>query len=187
LNFSTYDQNWLLNILWQQAYTYNADALAQKLLENVRRRNVKRLVIDGFIGFEQSIDNPERLKFFFTALMNELRSLSVTTLINVEIPESFGSSLQLPLGGLSTLADNIAFLRLVEHQSQLHRAVSILKVRRSSHDSTIRKFFITDRGVQIDEVFEDAQSILTGIATTDASQSKPSTRRKSSRRSGRKS
>jgi circadian clock protein KaiC len=186
LNFSTYDQNGLLNILWQQAYAYNANALAQKLLENVRRRNVTRLVIDGFIGFEQSIDNPERLKFFLTTLMNELRSLGVTTLISVEIPEAFGSTLQIPLGGLSTLADNIVLLRMVEHQSQLHRAVSILKVRRSSYDSTIRKFFITDRGVQIDEVFKDAQSILTGIATTHTPRSKSSTRRKSSRRSTRR-
>jgi circadian clock protein KaiC len=187
LQFSDYNQTGVLNILWQQAYEHSADALAEKLLENVRRRKVKRLVIDGFVGFEQSIDDPDRLKFFLTALMNELRSLNVTTLICVEIPQLFGLTTQLPLGGLSTIADNIIFLRLVELQSRLHRAVSILKMRRSGYDPAIRQFFITDQGVQIDAVFDDAQAILTGIATTDTPKSTTSSKKKPSRRSQKKS
>jgi circadian clock protein KaiC len=55
-------------------------------------------------------------------------------------------------------------LRHVELHAQLFRMISILKLRDSDYDSTIREFRITDRGITVADTFNAANHVLTGTA-----------------------
>ncbi|MFL6649756.1 MAG: RAD55 family ATPase [Sulfurifustaceae bacterium] len=149
-----------LEVIWQPALEQIVDQLAYKLMDAVKRRKVRRLLIDGIGGFREATAYPERLVRFLTALMTELRALNVTTVVTEELP-LFAPDVQSPL---HPLVENIIYLRQVELRSQLYRLISIMKLRDSPYDSAIREFVINDKGIFVESSFESAEAILTGRA-----------------------
>ncbi|MCY1083107.1 ATPase domain-containing protein [Archangium lansingense] len=163
-------QQGVFDMMWHSPTERILDGLGNKLLQAVRERGVKRLFIDGVDGFQQSAAYPERISHFLAALTNELRVLGVTTLYTSELQEMFSQQVILPISGISSLVENIFFLRFVELHSKLHRMLSVVKMRDSDYDSSLQEYRITSRGITLAaETFQGAQSVLTGDA-------KPATR-----------
>jgi circadian clock protein KaiC len=153
-----------LEILWQPSTENLLDGLAHKLLDAVDRRGVKRLFIDGFGGFERAAIDPSRLVDFFTALTNELRALSVTTLGTWELTDLFSRQIQAPTPEISSVIDNLITLRFVDQHAQLRRLISIMKVRDSAFDPSFREFAISDHGVTLPRSFDRSEQVLAGTA-----------------------
>lgn len=155
-----------LQLIWQPSTEQNVDALAQRLLAALDATSATRLFIDGLDGFQRATIHPERVHHVFTAIANELRVRGVTTLYTFEVPKFIGPALDSPMTGVSALAENLIYLRFVEMRSHLYRLLSILKVRDSSYDSSLREFHITSEGIRLEKTFESAAAILTGTAIT---------------------
>jgi circadian clock protein KaiC len=162
LQLSKYAGNGLLEVIWQPTGAAIMDALAERLFESVRRRKVKRVVIDGISGFEESVVRPERLGIFFTSVANELRGLGVTTVVTEEMRELFGPEVTIPVSGVSGLAENIVLVRQLETVSELKRAIAVMKTRETSHDAKLRELMITDKGIGIGDPFAYEEAILSG-------------------------
>jgi circadian clock protein KaiC len=162
LQLSKYAKNGLLEIIWQPTGGSIMDALAERLFEAVRRRKVKRVVIDGIAGFEESVVRPERLGIFFTSVANELRGLGVTTVLTEEMRELFGADITIPVSGVAGFAENIILVRQLEIASELKRVIAVMKTRESGHDERLRELKITDEGIAVGEPFEFEEAILTG-------------------------
>ena len=153
-----------LEILWHPPTEDILDALGNRLLEAVRRRGVKRLVIDGLLGFQEiAADRPHRTGRFLTALANELRVLNVTTVYTAETRNLIGGVIEGPTIGRSTIAEKLILLRYVELKSQLRRLISIVKMRDSDFESSLREFRITATGIEIADTFDSAEAILSGF------------------------
>jgi len=153
-----------LEILWHPPTEDILDALGNRLLEVVRRRGVKRLVIDGLLGLQEiAADRPHRIGRFLTALANELCVLKVTTFYTAETRNLIGAIIEGPTIGLSTIAENLILLRYVEMRSQLRRLISVVKIRDSDFDSSLREFRITVTGIEIADTFASAEAILSGF------------------------
>jgi circadian clock protein KaiC len=153
-----------IEALWHLPVESIADRIADQLLEAVRRRGVRRLFIDSLDALSRSIIFPERTSRFFTALLNELRFLGVTTVSALELPDLFSSTVALPVQGITAAAENTIFLRSVELNSKLRRLISVLKLQRSGYDAAIREFTISHHGVEVGEAFEGVEATLTGLA-----------------------
>lgn len=154
LKLSAHDGSGAFEVIWQPAGELIMDALAERLLDRVQKHKVQRLVIDGLAGFEDSLARPDRLTHFFKALTNELRGLGVTTLVTGETREYIEPQVKLPLRGLpGVVAENIILLRQLEIDSELRRALAVIKTRESAHDQTVRALTIGDRGLEIGEPF----------------------------------
>jgi circadian clock protein KaiC len=171
-----------LEILWHPPTEDILDALGNRLLEVVRRRGVKRLVIDGLLGLQEiAADRPHRIGRFLTALANELRVLNVTTVYTAETRNLIGGVIEGPTIGLSTIAENLMLLRYVEIRSQLRRLISVVKVRDSDFDSSLREFRITSAGIELAHTFASAEAILSGfpqLATEELPADKAARRRR---------
>jgi circadian clock protein KaiC len=154
----------LVEVQWQPPLDQVLDTLGEKILQRVAQGNLRRLVIDSIGGLEAASVYADRFPRFLTALINELRAREVTTLLIVEQPEVIGPAVRLPLGGYIGILDNTLFLRHVELQSQLYRLISIINIRESSYDSSIREFQIARSGIQVAATFASAEAILTGVA-----------------------
>ena len=153
-----------VEMLWYPVGEHILDELAHWLLEAIRRRGVKRLVIDGISGFQQAALEPERIVRFWSALSNELRALGVTTLHTLELQELAGPEVREPVNGISSLAEVVVLVRYVELRSRLYRLISLLKVREGAFDPTIREFAINDTGIVVGGPFEGVESVLSGMA-----------------------
>jgi circadian clock protein KaiC len=157
-----------VELLWQVQGENHLDELSHRLLEAVRRRRVKRLVIDGLGGFIEAATEHGRISRHLACLTNALRMEGVTTYLNVETKEIIGSALQLPISGLSALVENMVLLRFVERESCLHRLLSIIKVRDSDYDIMLRQFVISRRGISVGEPFYGAEATITGVSRATA-------------------
>jgi circadian clock protein KaiC len=154
-----------LEFVWHPATEDILDALGNRLVEAVRRRRVKRLVIDGLLGFQEiTVDRPYRIGRFLTALANGFRVLNVTTFYTAETRNLIGPVIEGPTIGLSTIAENLILLRDVELRSQLRRLISIIKMRDSNFDSSLREFQITSTGFELARTFDSAEAILSGFS-----------------------
>jgi circadian clock protein KaiC len=153
-----------VEILWQPPIERMLDDLGGSLLDAVRRRNVKRLFIDGLGGFIAAAMYPERVLGFFTALANELRVRGVTTLYTVEARNLLARDVEMPISGVSAIVENLVMFRFVELDARLYRMLSIVKVRDSDYDPSFRQFAISERGMDLASTFESAESILSGHA-----------------------
>jgi circadian clock protein KaiC len=154
-----------VEVRWQPPTDDLLDAYGERLLQAVNRRKVRRLFIDGLGAFKQASSiEPGRIGNFLTALMNEMRVLGVTTLYTLEVPDIMGPTIRTPIGDLSSLAENLILLRFVEMGSQLHRLVSILKVRDSQFDASLHQYVTSGQGLLIEATADSAQRITAGYS-----------------------
>ncbi|CAM3204943.1 RAD55 family ATPase [Corallococcus soli] len=164
-DFKKYVDEGLIEIQWQPPLEHNLDALAERLLERIDARKVDRLrlFIDGVAGFRSAAVYPDRMGRFFSALTHQLRMMDVTTLYSDETP-LFSPGVDMPQPEAASTVENVILLRYVELRSQLYRLLSIMKMRESAYDSSIREFSISEDGITVADTFESAESILTGHA-----------------------
>src|SRR5262249_47801067 len=142
-----------LEILWQPPIEGVIDILGDRLLTAVRRRNVRRLFIDGIHGFQLAAEFPGRVRSVFSAFAEEFEANGVTTIYTMETPDLFGPRIEAPVEGLSPITQNILLLRHVELSSHLYRLISVMKLRDSDYDSTLREFRISDSGISVADTF----------------------------------
>lgn len=156
-----------VTLAWQPATEGLLDEIGVRLLAEVERRGVRRLVIDGMNGLERLAVDKGRLPAVFTALSNELRARGVTTIYTRETETTFSPVERLAgdttMGDLSSIAENIVLLRYGELRSQLYRLVSVLKVRDSAVDHRVHVFDITGTGIVVDDDPAQADAILAAV------------------------
>ena len=156
-----------VEVLWQPPTDGLLDAYGERLLENVRRRGVQRLVIDGLGAFQSAAVEPVRLNQYLTALMNELRAIGVTTVYTFGVPDLTGPYIQEPVRDLAVPSDNLILMRYVEMGSRLHRMISVLKVRNSGFDPFLYEYVTTGQGLRIEGTPDDTDAALTGPRRED--------------------
>jgi circadian clock protein KaiC len=157
-----------VEIVWQPTTEGLLDETCDRLVAAVGRRRVRRLFIDGLQGFDRLAPERDRLGHIFSAFSSEFRGRGVSTLYTSEadlIGPVFGLPLSgLSLQGISCIAEIILVARYVELRSQLHRMISVLKVRDAEINSAFHKFAITKSGIVIDPDSTAADDILARAA-----------------------
>jgi len=158
-----------ISLLWRPQTEAILDEVATELLNAIKARSVRRLVIDGIEGFSKLTDEKNRVGSFLSALCNELRALGVTTLATAETDHA-GITPGQPLKGvnqtgLSAVAENIIALHLAALRSENHRLMTILKSRDRRTDMRMRRFEIGEGGISLDEDYRNAESILRDISS----------------------
>ncbi len=64
--------------------------------------------------------------------------------------------------GISSLVDNWLLLRDIELNGERNRGMYVLKARGTAHSNQIREFLLTDRGIELEEVYVGRAGVLTG-------------------------
>lgn len=65
-------------------------------------------------------------------------------------------------GGISFIVDVIIMMRYVEIESAMQRAIMVLKMRGSNHAKEIRRYEIRTGGLEVLDVFEGREGLLSG-------------------------
>lgn len=152
-----------LQIHWLPALELIPDQVAWQLLDMVDSSDAQRLVIDDMDAMLSGLSTDRRSQPFLAGLMAALRSRNVTPLVTYELPRVGGMDLDLFYERVSAATDNIILLQYVELRSELHRLISILKVRESGFDPAIREFTISTGGLHVSNTFGSTEAVLTGI------------------------
>ena len=161
----------LVTFLWQGPSEDLIDRVAGELLERVRSFGIRRVVIDGLLGFEDMTVQPERIVLFYRALTSQMREMGVTTLCTAEVPELVGPVSRPPLSRLTPIAENLLMMRNVEQHGALERVFSVMKLRDSSFDSRLRSFRIEAGGIVL--LLDEGADTMPGEGRANASRPAP--------------
>jgi circadian clock protein KaiC len=96
-----------------------------------------------------------------TRLIDFLKMQGITALMtSMTSPESQETS----DADISSLVDTWLLLRDIELSGERNRAMYVLKSRGMAHSNQIREFLLTDRGIDLTDVYLGAEGVLTGSA-----------------------
>jgi circadian clock protein KaiC len=119
---------------------------------------VRRVVIDSLAELVFAARELARFPAYARTLAGFIRSAGATALITSEVA-TMGPIAE-PAGGLSFLFHNIILLRYIEIESELRRAVSILKMRDSDHEKGLRHFEVDAHGLKVMDKLEGVTGVL---------------------------
>lgn len=163
-----------LSMIWIPPIKVQADVIADRLLAELGRTHVSRLVIDSIAEIERAIlrgSDPGRLEDFLAALLQALVSRHVTTFMVKETQRIGAAALDFSVDPLSVLAENVLLMQQVPYKGALHRILSMLKVRYTAHDMALREFeIVVPNCIHVLAPFESDSEALQNIAADQEDQ-----------------
>lgn len=140
------------------------DALMQELDGALERERPDRFVLDGAAELLAAVAEEPRRTALVQVLAGLLRSRGITAMIPLTVPKAVGPELDPERTPLAAIAHNLVLLRHVEYAGELHRILSLLKVRDSDFDPSIRRYLITSEGMRVLAPHDTPAGLLAGIA-----------------------
>ncbi len=160
-DYEKYEEEGLLHYVSPELIDTYPDKFVYKILTVVDETDAKRLVLDSVSSLPSAGLSEDKLREILLQLNSALKARGVTSVMTHLASGLFSQGSEKLLGAtqasdlrLSSLCDGILLLRYVEKESEIGKAMNVLKMRGSAHDKYIRKLKITDEGVKLGEVLE---------------------------------
>lgn len=131
----------LLEFLHVSPSELDVDRHAFVIKERADALGARLVAIDSITAFEATVPNLARYQSYLWAINDYFKRNRVTAIMTTEAPDPF-APLEISTRGVSFVADNIIFLRYVEVDGEIKRAVGVLKMRGSRHDRHLRELVI---------------------------------------------
>jgi circadian clock protein KaiC len=123
--------------------------------------NPQVVILDPLNSFVVG-DNEIGVQSMFMRLLDFLKTKQITALFtNLTSGRAVLEQTEI---GMSSQVDTWLLLRSIESGGERNRGLSILKSRGMAHSNQIREFLLTDRGVELRDVYVGASGVLTGSA-----------------------
>ena len=129
--------------------------------EEISEFDPKVVVVDPITNFI-SAGTASEVKSMVTRLIDMLKSREITAMFTSLTTGD--SDPEMSEVGVSSQMDVWLLLRNLESNGERNRGLYVLKARGMSHSNQIREFRLTDRGVELLDVYVGAAGLLTGSA-----------------------
>ena len=139
-----------VELMYRSPVDLYLDEWFYELLEVIERTGARRVFIDSLGDLRRAAVDELRFREYLYSLLQRCANQQISLMMSQEIPSLFGIS-HLSEDGISHLSDNVILLQFVPRDTQLRRAVTVLKTRASRHEPDIREFKITPEGIVLDE------------------------------------
>lgn len=102
-----------------------------------------------------------QMKSFMMRLIDYLKTKNITTIFT-NLTEGNSAFLEYSEIGVSSLADTWIIVKTIESNCERNRLIHVLKSRGTSHSNQVREFILTDKGVQLLDMYLGTERVLTG-------------------------
>jgi len=120
----------------------------------------QRVAIDSLSALER-VGTPKAFRQLVISLTSFIKDRQITGLFTNTTPTLIGGT-SVTEAHISSLTDSIVLLRYVEMFGQMHRGITVLKMRGSPHAKEIREITIDGSGMHVGAAFRSVSGILTG-------------------------
>jgi circadian clock protein KaiC len=134
--------------------------LTEQIREHVES-GVCTVVLDSLTGYQHAMPEEKFLLLQMHELLTYLNQRNVLTFLVLAQGGMVGE-MRSPFE-LTYLADSVMLLRYFEAGGRVRRAMSMMKRRTGSHETTLREFQIDDTGIHVGPVLTEFSGILTGV------------------------
>jgi circadian clock protein KaiC len=150
----------------------DADVVATRLLRSIERTGARRVVIDSIGEIERAVarsGDPGRVEDYLAALQVTLRQRGVSTISVKESPTLLGPEMAGAAEAIAVLAENVIYMQHVAYQAALHRVLSVVKMRFSAHDTSLRAFTIeAPAGIRVLSLAREESGVIEGITSAQS-------------------
>lgn len=136
---------------------------AHQVRNSVDKEQIKTVIIDSLNGYQASMPEEDSLILHIHELLQYLNRQGATTFMTVAQHGLVGD-MQSPVD-VTYLADTVILLRYFEAMGHVRRAISVIKKRTGFHETSIREFCISNKGLTLGAPLEAFQGVLRGIPT----------------------
>jgi circadian clock protein KaiC len=119
------------------------------------------VIVDQMSGLETT-GTPVELKAAMMRLIDFLKMKGITAMYTDLTTD--GSSLALTDTAISSLVDAWLILRDLELNGERNRTLHILKSRGMAHSNQVREFIMSERGIELKDIYVGPSGMLTGSA-----------------------
>jgi circadian clock protein KaiC len=147
-----------IELLYRPPVDLYLDEWVYDLLDTIERTGATRVVIDSLGDLRAACGDDLRFREYMYSLLQRCARKNISVMMTQEAAELFGLT-QLAEYGISHLSDNVVLFQFLRGDSEIKRAVTILKTRASTHDPQIRQFDITADGFTLGAPFSPEQSL----------------------------
>jgi len=130
--------------------------------EAVDVRGARLVMIDSLNGYLNAIPQSDAPLVRMHELLAYLNGRGVASLVVVAQHGIVGTAMITPID-VSYLADAVILLRFFEATGQVRKAISVVKKRSGSHETTIRELQIGPNALRVGAALTDFQGVLTGV------------------------
>ena len=135
---------------------------AHRVRECVERDGVNVICIDTLNGYLSAIPTTDVPLVRLHELLSYLNEAHVATIVVVAQHGIIGATMPVPLD-ISYLADAAVLLRFFEAQGEVRKAISVVKKRTGTHETTIREYRIGPDRVYFGDPLVEFHGVLTGV------------------------
>ncbi len=132
------------------------------IVRTIHQLDIRRVVVDSLTHFTQIITDNHELRRTYHQVISAFRREGVTALyLGEEMRSDYTNQER---GHLSFVVDTLIMLRYLEIDSAIQRAIVVLKMRSSAHDTAIHGYTIGPNGITVGKPLEGKSGLLSGIA-----------------------
>ena len=139
--------NGLLRIIYANPRSISPDEHNLEIKSQMEDINVKRLLYDGVYNLESVIPDPVELREHIRLLTDFLKYKGITVMLTNEVSKKITYD-NIPDISILSIADAIIMLNFRDGQDRFERTMSVLKLRGSQHDLSVREYNIGDHGIE---------------------------------------
>ena len=161
MNLESYIDNGQLKVAQIDPAELSPGEFASWVRHAVEVDQVKVLVIDSLTAVLQAMPGEKYLLLQMHELLSFLNQQGVITLLVLGQHGIIGE-VRADVD-LSYLSDGILLFRYFEAHGSMLKAISVAKSRTTEHESTIREFRLTARGLEIGVPLKDFEGVLSGL------------------------
>ena len=151
------------NLLIEQvdAAELSPGEFSHRVRRSVDEKHIRTVVIDSLNGYQAAMPEENALVLHMHELLLYLNRQGASTFMTVAQHGLVGD-MRTPVD-ITYLADTVVLLRYFEALGKVRRAISIIKKRTGTHESTIREYRISGNGLKIGAPLEAFQGVLRGV------------------------
>ncbi|MBF2015033.1 MAG: AAA family ATPase [Rivularia sp. T60_A2020_040] len=150
-----------LSVVRVEPLDLTPDEFANLVRDEVEQNKARIVMIDSISGYRVAMRRREDLVTHLHALCKYLQNMGITVILVNETDNITGDFRVIELG-ISYIADNIIFLRYLEIDGKIQKAIGVLKKRLSDFEKTLREIEITRYGIKIGNPLVNLRKILSG-------------------------
>ncbi|GAB4525288.1 MAG: ATPase domain-containing protein [Pleurocapsa sp.] len=155
-----------LSVVPIEPLLFSADEFANLVRHEVETEKARIVMIDSVSGYKVAMRG-ENLVRNLHGICKYLQNMGVTIILVNEIEEITGNFRATDVG-ISYIADNIVFLRYLEIDGEMRKAIGVLKKRLSDFEKTLREIEITRYGIKVGKPLTRLRKILSGTPEWDS-------------------
>jgi circadian clock protein KaiC len=154
----------MVELVFYRPLDLSMDETLYSIQSAIQRVGARRVVIDSVTALESALAPSFREDYHESLyrLIGAVTGQAVSILMAVEIATSY-AELQFTPHAVSYLTHDIILQRYFELEGRLRTFMSVVKTRGRKHESDLRGYVITNKGIQVGPVLSDFEGIISAV------------------------